>query len=179
MMLYVGRDKTTPSRHDLGSTLCLSMLERWKSHTITVHLATDISPRDRPYWLRGTPTLVDDDGTTTGFAAYQKLTDLAFAAQASTPSVQTKPQPAARAARAPQTPQAVAEAQSTPSPEEDDLDHMWESQGDIEGEAAPALGGPSKLSQDDFAKAMMGRERTTGLVESNPGPPPMLEPLKD
>ena len=177
--LYVGRDKSVSTRHDLGSTLCLSMLERWASHTITVHLATDISPRDRPYWLRGTPTLVDDDGTvTSGFAAYQKITDLAFAAQrppAASPAA-SGPQPSARAARA------VAEPPSQPSPDEgdDDLDRMWESQGDLEGESEPALGGPSKLSQDDFAQAMMGRGGTRpSLTEAPAGPPPMLEPLKD
>ena len=76
--LYIGRDRSDASKNDLGSVLCYSVVRRLPSSSVHVVNGTDIPPRDRPIWLRGTPTLFHESSHTvlTGFEALERLHDL-------------------------------------------------------------------------------------------------------
>ena len=119
--LFVGRDHADESRHDIGSTLSLSMLNRMARPSVTVEMASDIPPRDRPFWLRGTPTLVNDSTGErhTGFAAFDVIVDMAME-EARQGEPATKPRPAKGVQKAPAAPLAEPLA-DTP------LDSLWES----------------------------------------------------
>jgi len=186
LLLYVGRDKRRPERHDLGSTLCLSTLEKWEENTVVVRNATDIDARDRPFGLKGTPTLVDQDTDEwwTGFAAFEFLTT------AMVKHIRAKPDAPQRGAK---TQARVTEAlppggseQLGPAPGAlDNLHNMWESQGvDDEGLSEENETGNNKFSESDFSAAVAKMARETSNAGGNlPGTmgvaPPMLKPLKE
>ena len=60
-VLYVARDRKDPSRYDLGSVLCLRVVDMMPGAPIDVYDCDDM-PHERPSWLIGTPTLVADTG---------------------------------------------------------------------------------------------------------------------
>lgn len=184
-LLFIGNDKRRQSQHDVGSTLCLAMLDRWPEHPVVVRAVSDIAVRDRPHWLRGTPTLVqrDTNACWTGYAALSVLTDMAFA------QLQTTPPPATRATGAKQSGEA-ATASAPPAEGSDALAGVWENsdvpQVDDEQDERATRGKNNKLSQEDYALAMKERSQTSasgnvggGPVGSSGGLPPMLEPLND
>jgi hypothetical protein len=57
--LYVARDKMKADRHDIGSILCLQVLELMPSRDVKVVDVSNI--RSPPIWLTGTPTLVHEN----------------------------------------------------------------------------------------------------------------------
>lgn len=57
--LYVARDRRHPARNDVGSVLCLQSMRDVPDGHVTVIACERM--RTRPSFLRGTPTMVDDD----------------------------------------------------------------------------------------------------------------------
>ena len=72
MLLYVAQDKKRPGRHDLGSVLCMRLLELLPTGVVEVRAVEQ--ERAKPAWLRGTPSLLDENGDVhTGHAALWEL----------------------------------------------------------------------------------------------------------
>ena len=80
LLLYVGSDRANPSRQDVGSVLCLALLDRLAEGTVQVRNASAMAREDRPIWLRGTPSLhcEETDSLWTGFEAFSHLQNMAF-----------------------------------------------------------------------------------------------------
>lgn len=53
-ILYIAKDKADPTRHDLGSVLCLQQLEKLPANFVEVN---ECSPTNHPDDIKGTPTL--------------------------------------------------------------------------------------------------------------------------
>lgn len=173
-ILFLGREPHNDQRHNLGSTVCLSVLDRIPSGNVKVEVATDMHPRDRPLWLKGTPTLfrVDTQERWTGFQAFNVLMDLAFV-----PTTATAKNASAKASVAKFTPAVAIAPQSEEA--ENSLDGMWTSNdgmGELD-ETNESMG--KKLSQEDFARAMQSVNRPSQQQPPSSEAPPMLEPLKD
>ena len=179
--LFLGREAENTQRHNLGSTLCLSVLDRIPSGVVKVEMATDLPPRDRPLWLKGTPTLfrVETQEQFTGFQAFHRLMDVAFEMLAQKPSSVASAKKAMAAATSPQSPSLPSSA----PPVEDSgggLDDMWTSN-ESEFDSATEDLGSKKMSQDDFTRAMQSMSRTSVPPQKPSGgsATPLLEPLKD
>ena len=181
--LFVGRDHANASRHDLGSTLCLSMLQRMNDANVNVELACDILPRERPYWLVGTPILVNEatGERATGFSAFNLLTDMAFRqAGRHAPVLSAKP-----VRRAPSTSAPSTSAPSDPAPSDPavpgaaqsdgraSMDDLWAESEYVEKSTATE----PKLTADDLQQAL--RKRNDSTMASTEQPPPPLAPLGD
>ena len=76
--LYVARNKRSPSQHDVGSVICLNTVREIPPNHVTV-VDCSVMLR-RPTYLRGTPTLIDDESgeAWTGHNAIQRLQRLAL-----------------------------------------------------------------------------------------------------
>lgn len=155
-VLHVARDKRDFARHDLGSVLCLNVLDLLPSDAVQVREWDARAPR--PAWLTGTPTLVaPTDEVFQGHQALAYLQRLAVDT-AATKHAKTAP-PAVR-----RTPPPAAAAPATAAPartDENDVDgsSLWESRiGDGERDdedEEPAR----KITGDDLARAMRAREQ--------------------
>lgn len=209
LVLYVGNDRQRPDRHDVGSTLCLAILQKWKGHRVTIERTADTHARDRPFWLRGTPTLVnlDTEERWTGFGALDVLIDLLVAhagrGRGHDPPSRRSPARgglATTAATQQHAPDAVAATRSmgTGAPRlpsvgnadnDDDaadatgLASMWDSNNleDVAIEEGPSHT-TKKLSQDDFSQRVREMSAGTGAQDpagSTGAQAPILEPLHD
>lgn len=173
--LYVAVDKRRPTRHDVGSVVCLDTLR----HGVGVNVTTEVVTRaDRPRWLRGTPTLHDAE-TNRAWCGYEAVAQLQAMALA---HARTPPPPVKRAdtakPRAPTNPgparpalqlrdrdrndtREIEESAPEDSAESEELSARWASQivddDDAENVADERLGS-GKLSGDDFSRAV---QRTT------------------
>jgi hypothetical protein len=75
IVLYVARDKRRPRQYDVGSKLCLELIELMSLDDIEV---IECGPRTAvPQWLVGTPTMCVDDDVMTGSAAVSFLHHMA------------------------------------------------------------------------------------------------------
>lgn len=164
--LYVARDKRQSSRHDVGSVLCLQLVEAVSpALKVTVHQCDNA--RDRPPWLTGTPTLHEDNGSKSqGFEAVQRLQTIAMevaeargrdARRKPTATAAQGPSVAARSASVVQSDVAVASGN-----EDDD---MWGSRIDDNDEEVPE---PRKISADDLARANASRQISNASVQQAP-----------
>ena len=168
--LFVGRDSLNTFRHDVGSTLCLSMLDRMSGAPVTVELANDIPPRERPYWLKGTPILVNNSSGErfTGFSAYNTITNMAFEEarkrDAGKGNISAKKGTIAEPTR--QKGQTIQET----ADEEGGMDSMFVS--DFQNVDMES-GKEAKLTSDDLAAALRAREGPSN------NDPPAGEMLKD
>ena len=165
LALYVARDKRRPDRHDLGSVLCLRVLDLMPAGAVEVHDADAL--RARPLWLTGTPTLVLDGGDVLG--GYEALTHLQRLA---VDLARSSSRPAKRAPQqqAPPPPMAAAVA----AVEEDAL---WGSSSVVEDDDDGATQ-DRKLTGDDLARAMRAREEARAPPAGGSAPPP-LPPMSD
>jgi hypothetical protein len=179
--LFVGRDHANASRHDLGSTLCLSMLQRMNDANVNVELASDIPPRERPYWLVGTPILVNESTgeRATGFAALNLLTDLAFRQARHAPVAKANPLRRAPPARPPSNPSAsipsgpVSAVPAQADGEASGMEELWTASEFVE----TSTGTESKLTASDLEAAL--RERNDSARPSAEQSPSPLTPLDD
>lgn len=162
-MLHVARDKRHPARHDLGSVLCLNVLELLPPETVQVREWDD--PRaPRPAWLTGTPTLVTPkDEVFRGHQALAYLQRLAVdMAKATTQPRPSKARPSPPSAANPQQREAAPPSVSSPptgddDPEDGGVGSLWETR--IVDDATEEDEPTRKITGDDLARAMRARER--------------------
>lgn len=153
-MLHVARDKRYPTRHDLGSVLCLNVLSLLPPDTVQVR-EWDDPHAPRPTWLVGTPTLVTpNDEIYRGHQALAYLQRLAV-------DLAKKAKPAATApSKSPPPPKQPAKRTAPRDDEEEEeepAESLWESRigdGDVEDDE-PA----GKVTSEDLARAMRAREQ--------------------
>lgn len=170
-MLYVARDRRRPSQHDLGSILCLRVLELLPPGAVQVR---ESDARDRSAWLTGTPTLVLDHEILRGHQALDRLQRLAVDAAAPPPPAKGRPLGARGAvppmAQPPAATAALLAPQQAPPPargpeateEEDDAVSLalWESHIDEDEEEENDDALPRKITSDDLARHMSARNGT-------------------
>lgn len=156
MQLYVARDRARPERHDVGSVLCLRVLDLLPPGTVSVREARSGEPR--PPWLTGTPTLVIDGHVLRGFEAISHLQRLAV-----------------DLARRPKE-QRQAPSRQTPREEEEEEEEDWTAAmtASMEDEVVDT---DRKLTGDDLARAMRAREQPKQQPGGKQPPPP--PPMKD
>lgn len=166
--LYVARDKRQPSRHDVGSVLCLQLVE-----TISPALKVDVhqcdNARDRPPWLTGTPTLHEDNGSKSqGFEAVQRLQTIAMeVAEARGRDARRKPTATAAqgsSSVAARSASVVAPGDIAVAPGNED-DDMWGSRIDDDDEEVQE---PRKISADDLARVNASRQFSNASVQQAP-----------
>jgi len=179
-VLYVARDRRRPSRHDVGSVLCMDLLRHLPPDV--VHLV-EATAQTRPSWLEGTPTLRDDETgeVWTGHQAVRRLqvASIHYARQeaeaearasraASSSSRQQRDAPPRRfPPPGAGTPGGGKDRPPSPPPPEEEegsgVDSLWQSQlpdGDLD-EDDPAVGadGERKLTADDLNRALAAQQR--------------------
>lgn len=170
LVLYIARDKKDQSRYDLGSALCLRVVDLLPADAVELRDCDVL--RDRPTWLTGTPTLVAASGGQV-LRGYQALAHLQRAAveaaerrggASSQAKKDTKPPPRRQTeeARRPERP-------ATPPGDGGLTDDLWESHG-IEGHEE--VGTVRKMTSDDMANAMRAREQQQPPASTGAPPPP-------
>lgn len=158
--LYVARDKRKPSRHDLGSVLCMQTLEYLPRDLVAVQTCTAASS-SYPAWLTGTPTLhAHHSGEVwRGHQAVSELQRMAFSQRA--PKATRHPPPGP-----PQGPRGGGRP-----PEEGpdaELEGLWEGGVAEEEEEEDSL--PKKLTSDDLARALESRPPPSKRMERDAPP---------
>lgn len=166
--LYVARDKKKPQQHDLGSVLCLRMLD------LIPHDAVDVQDcdgmRSKPQWLTGTPTLTDAQGQVyRGHQALSKLQHLAV--DLARPPPEEKRRPAQRPQRLASAVQLREEPHAAPSappdeappdeaPPDQEVASLWDTRID-ETEQEDELS-TRKVTTEDLARAVRDRATSSG-----------------
>ena len=186
--LYVSRDKRHPQRADVGSVLCLNLLQHLKNEsrsTVTVQECDKNTPH-KPDWLYGTPTLHNRHTSEVfrGHSAVSFLQNMALE-NASTHEKNEKVSQGGARKRSPMAPgiqlrpESIPNA-STPDEEEETRDEvledgLWGSTIDINDEDDASVMDETKMSQDDLHRALEGRRSLSS--ESFPENAPPLPPL--
>lgn len=164
-MLYVGRSKRNPSQYDVGSVLCLrivnTMLPKGK---ITVQ---EVSKKDATPWLTGTPTLSVDSSILTGHQAIYYLQDLALNMCQISQEQETKSKKPSRSnLQVPSSFSSVPEESKTnlskewqTSDDSGDFGDQWADMQLPEGEEE----GSGKITSDDLAKFETSMNRSASL----------------
>ena len=173
--LYVARDRKNSSRHDLGSILCIRVVDLVRPGAVTI---LECTPRDpaNPSWLVGTPTLhhVPTGEIWRGHQALSRLQHL-VAESNERPAAAAKaaaPAPAPAAARPPADEGVAAEA--------GEPENMWSVTEDDEGgEDDGALPHSRKLTGDDLARAISARQAASSSNGADARPPKPMAPLSD
>lgn len=184
--LYVARDRRDPHRYDLGSTLCLRVVDMMSSHFAVDVYDCEALSHDRPSWLIGTPTLVADSGGDVfrGLQALNRLQTLCMdAARASASKGAAPPSAAPRgSARAPQPPSSQPPASKPPSvpADGDDLDSLWQAPREPDADEDDNDDMFSKkLTSDDLTRATSKRESRPAEQSGQGQPPPPPAAVKD
>lgn len=170
-VLYVARDRKTPTRHDLGSVLCLRVLDLLPPHLVDVQECT---ARSKPVGVVGTPTLLTPHGES--FRGHQALSKLQhLAVELAVQRGETKEAPTRRrpSALAPNV-QLRTEPREPPPPEQEDrgdpgeeqptaeVASLWETRiDDADQEEEESDMSSRKITSDDLARAMRAREGRT------------------
>lgn len=184
MELYVARDKRRPERHDLGSALCLRVLDLLPQDTVRVH-DCDTMRGAKPPWLVGTPTLATGDAEVLrGHEAllYLQRVSVDVSAQTSSKKPSSRPpssRPPPRAA-VPDTGSSPEGPSAPMAPASDDADvneTLWETridEKDAEESTEDALGG-KKITGDDLARMaqMRAEQQRRGGVGDATAPAPL------
>lgn len=191
MELYVARDRRRPDRHDVGSVLCMQLLERLPREAVHVVDATHLHPR--PSWLIGTPTLVADAGGDLwrGHQALTKLQSLAFAeAEGRRGSVAESVSHHDDSGRSSKPPDHSPYHEAKDDDDHDEEDDWIQASDPVPEEEDENDTFTRKLTSDDLSRALAARGGTSGMAgggggggrggegASGPGPPPPT-PLKD
>jgi len=183
--LYVAPDRRRPSQYDVGSVVCVRTLESVPEGRVrVVNCATLVR---RPDFLRGTPTLVDDETNEvyTGHHALHRLQLLSLYHAEEYGKLQVRRDDGTRRSGAQRRgPTAATEAPwSDPPPAVDDVDGtLWAStidDTDVAEEAEQSLGGDRKLTSDDLARVMSDRGPPLQSQSLTAAPPPPPPPLSD
>lgn len=178
-ILFVAKDRRHPSRHDVGSVLCLNLLE-FVREQVRVQMCTKA---DKPAWVRGTPTLWNEEHNDvfTGHQAVQMLQKMAFAsasAQEQKPATKSPRSTAARRVMSPGLQMRPEETASAPPPPRDGemhaVDGMWESQ--IDDDATEEISENKKLLAEDLSAFA---SRTAATAQPTQSQIPTLPPLND
>ena len=181
--LYVAQDRKHPSRLDVGSVLCMQMIETLD--VVQVQHVRKEGPH--PTWLVGTPTLFDDASGEIwrGHQAVTHLHDLALAKAASSVAASARNAGAPPRAAPPLQASAPASAPASAAAPAQDADPLWESvvpEGGYDDDDDAQADGPEslskKLTSDDFARAMQARTHTLprqpSESQNNKRPPPSM-----
>lgn len=170
MDLYVARDKRRPARHDLGSVLCLRVLDLLPDGAVRVH-DCDQMRGPKPAWLTGTPTLATGDAQVLrGHEALLHLQRVAVETARSS-TCPTRP------ARRPPPTDATPPPSGPPPPpaaaaEVGQDDDPWETRiDDHEDEEEPL--GSRKITSDDLVRATQMRAESHRGVGDATAPPPL------
>lgn len=172
VVLYVARNKRNPSQYDLGSALCLRVLDLIPAELVELR-DCDAMRDERPTWLTGTPTLVASSGGNV-FRGHQALAQLQriavdAAERRGTPAKPASSTEATSARRNGTTMPNVQlrdERQSrgtAPAPAQQEGDEeeglpadLWTSMGDYDNEDEDTS--TRKITSDDLAKALRERD---------------------
>lgn len=178
--LYVAHDRRKPTRHDIGSVLCLKTLEHIPDGI--VHTVDCTHQGTRPSFLRGTPTLAHDETGElfTGHNAVHRLHLLAlYHAQQFGMSQNNKPTRAVQRAPDVHSPSSHEIAEPMGSTEES----LWASSiMDDEVENENTTIGERKLTSDDLSQLSSQRQAMTVAAQSDhpsSQPPPLPPQLND
>lgn len=181
-VLYVARDKRRHDRHDLGSVLCLRVLDLMPAASVEVQDADALHAR--PLWLTGTPTLVLDGGDVLrGYEALTHLQRLAVELARTPPLSSTRGDAPQATARRPPPP-LQSQQQPPPSPTEAAVaaieeDALWGSQVVAEDDDGAQ---DHKLTGDDLSRAIQARQQERAAQASGGhggAPPPPPPPMSD
>jgi hypothetical protein len=185
MQLYVSVDRRHPNRHDMGSVLCLRVLQHLPEGHVSVHDARSAVPR--PTWLTGTPTLVIDGGTVLrGHEALDHLQHVSVEMARAATAHPTRPRPT-RAMMAPAPVGLVAEKRARPQQVgeeegdavvDDEVSALFASRLD----ASDDLGdeeGERKITGDDLARALRERDAVAPPPPTANAPPPPPPQMSD
>jgi hypothetical protein len=173
-MLYVSRDKRKPQQHDLGSVLCLRVLDLLPPGTVAVHECR--SGERRAPWLVGTPTLALEGGTVLrGFQALEHLQRLAVQLAEGRGGKKVAPSKRASSTVAPPPPPRGGESlpPSLPEEGEDMSSGLWETavaEDENEDEHFPR-----KLTQDDLARMQRSVTERPAATQHATAPEPMVD----
>ncbi len=160
--LFVARDKRHPTRHDLGSLLCLRVCQLLPEGMVEVQECANLA--QRPVWLIGTPTLFTDDGQVfRGHAALDFVERLSIdvAREEGAASAAAQVTQAGKKKNAPPVRAAASRAEDGST---DDFSALPASEGDLwapptEYESDEEDTGSRKLKQEDFDNAMRERQK--------------------
>lgn len=195
--LFVARDKRVPSRHNIGSVLCMDIVRQLEESTIAVQVQEVTGKEGNlPKWLTGTPTLLDSETgeRNTGTRALGRLQGLLVrlaeergeqrarsggggktrSDRMSRPAVQLRSETKGRAATTGKEEEQDMGADSI-VPTTTTEESLWEScidEKDIEEEEVS----DGKLRSDDLQRELQKRQQTMSVPSSAPPPPP-LPPL--
>lgn len=174
--LYVAPNKRRPTQHDVGSVLCMKTLQHVPNGIVRVLNCETLSAR--PSFLRGTPTLVDDETSEifTGHHALHRLQLLSLYHAEQYGKSQGEGRRPSRGAPAP--PPVVAPPRDDEG--EPSSSDMWSStidDADLEEDVGQTLSGDRKLTSDDLARVMSDRSPQHPPPTTAPPPPP--PPLND
>ena len=148
--LYVARDVVFTHRHDLGSIICVRLINDYlPSSHFKIEEVSKAMKRSLPSWLTGTPTLHCDesDKVWRGYEAFIQLQEFAIAH-------------ASRRDAAPPLTTQKKKARPT-SPAEPELEDVWTTTQTNDDEVEIT----GKLSAEDFRRAV-------GNPATQPNPPP-------
>lgn len=188
-ILYVARDRRNPNRYDIGSTLCLRLVDMVPQTGVDVYDCEALT-NERPSWLIGTPTLVAESGGDVyrGIQALNRLQtlclDSARSQQSSSKGDSGKRASTAshgNAAGAVKSTQAAGGDVQTNRPpssmtarSDEGLESLWTAPLDIQDAEEEEDMFSKKLTGDDLARASSKREKRTEDVSQGkpPAPPP-------
>ena len=175
-VLYVARDHKQVHRNDLGSILCMQVLSLIPENVVRVQNCDMIA--EKPTWLTGTPTLLDDmsGDVWRGNQALFRLQQLSVSL-AKQSSVQERPkksishQQASLATRTFQVPK-----QEEVEQQDNSSDSLWTTQ--ISNDVEDELVGNGKLTSDDLARITSERTQPQQIQQSQgslPRPPSQMK----
>lgn len=186
--LYVSRDKHSQQRLDVGSILCVNLLEHLPNYVINVEECN--ARMTKPKWLIGTPTLYNEETADVlrGNEAVLFLQRLALQEAESRGMKQTKKQSSNNTTgRSVMTPgvhlrpeqsqklnEESHEEDVDQQKEESNTGNLWESRiEEVDEEDSVEM---KKLNQDDLHRALQNRRPPSAQATENAPP---LPPLKD
>jgi len=162
LVLYVAKDKYDTNRYDLGSVLCMELVEQLPADSVRV--VEHVHGTQHAAWLKGTPTLVD--GNSNIYTGHQAYTYLKSAALSHAVEITPKNKPSVVERRDPQPTEGGAEggaddaSWTIPAVENEPEDERFD----------------AKISSDDFAihTQRMAENFIPPRAGSDPPPPPSL-----
>lgn len=183
-VLYVAPDHNRIGKFDLGSVLCMQIVELMPPGTVEVLNCDVIKREDMPSWLIGTPTLVAESGSDIYRGQYAVMhlqrASVTLASRKAAPAVQTNTKTQPRPAANP--PPDVQAASQQPADDYEDenteIASLWTSAAGDDNDDDNDGGSLSrKITMDDLAQAVSARRSTQqqSALTGPPRPPPVAE----
>lgn len=174
--LYVAQSKRRPSQHDVGSVLCLRTMQNVPEGIVQVVRCETLG--HRPKFLRGTPTLVDQETQEvyTGHHAVHRMHLLSLFHAERYGRMQSGKEPRPEQPGPLSARRTVAEDQEAAAPSRassDDAMDLWKTAIVEEGveDDEPSIG-ERKLTSDDLARVAADRGANAPRLTTAPPPPP-------